>query len=645
MFQEKRYEIPWRTVYEARASVVWGIAIVLIFIIGLVGKLPVAPSAWMISICMVFMMVRFWQSYKLWNKKFALSGKGVSLIDPDKMLQITQAEMDPGGMRFVRLGRGFEWRVEHQQRLYDLMNYDLHDFMPPHWFMKMRGAVIEQQAETDIGAAWIHGVSETESPVEVPLSHMEGQTLVLGTTGAGKTRGAETIVSQAIWRKEVVIVIDPKFDKDLCDRMYEECVRSGRESDFKFFHPAFPSHSVRIDPMANFGKVTELASRIAALMPGGAEAESFKAFAWRACNIIAQGLVEIYQQPNLSKLRQYVEGGAETLLERVLLHHFREVEPEWESAIGIWISKAESKSIEAYSKHSSKELTAYVHYYESVLLTANKRSEVADGLISAYKHNREHYGKMIASLLPILDMLTSGPLGKLLSPDVDSLDDHREILNSSTVIKSGAVLYIALDSLPDKTVGSAIGSILLADLAAVAGAIYNYERKPRVVNLLVDEASEVVNEPFLSILNKARGAGFRVTVFTQTLPDFISAMGSEEKALQMLGNLNNMIALRTKDDQTQKYITATFGTGYVATRSFRLGTASSSQASLSSFSGSEAVGLESSLEERVPSAILGMLPNFQYFASVSGGKVIKGRFELFPLISEEKKFTHRLLGR
>jgi len=71
---------------------------------------------------------------------------------------------------------------------------------------------------------------------------MEGQTLVLGTTGAGKTRLAEILVSQSIWRGETVIFIDPKFDKDLCDRMFEEANRCDRGKDFMFFHPAFPSN-------------------------------------------------------------------------------------------------------------------------------------------------------------------------------------------------------------------------------------------------------------------------------------------------------------------------------------------------------------------------------------------------------------------
>lgn len=33
-------------------------------------------------------------------------------------------------------------------------------------------------------------------------------------------------------------------------------------------------------------------------------------------------------------------------------------------------------------------------------------------------------------------------------------------------------------------------------------------------------------------------------------------------------------------------------------------------------------------EERVPADVLGKLPNLQYFASVSGGRLLKGRFPI-----------------
>ncbi len=34
------------------------------------------------------------------------------------------------------------------------------------------------------------------------------------------------------------------------------------------------------------------------------------------------------------------------------------------------------------------------------------------------------------------------------------------------------------------------------------------------------------------------------------------------------------------------------------------------------------------IEEMIPADVLGKLPNLQYFASVSGGRIIKGRFPI-----------------
>ena len=38
--------------------------------------------------------------------------------------------------------------------------------------------------------------------------------------------------------------------------------------------------------------------------------------------------------------------------------------------------------------------------------------------------------------------------------------------------------------------------------------------------------------------------------------------------------------------------------------------------------------MSESFEEMVPADVLGKLPNLQYFASVSGGRIIKGRFPI-----------------
>ncbi len=97
-----------------------------------------------------------------------------------------------------------------------------------------------------------------------------------------------------------------------------------------------------------------------------------------------------------------------------------------------------------------------------------------------------------------------------------------------------------------------------------------------------------------------------------------------------LGNLNNLIALRTKDRPTQDFVTETFGK--TAIHTVRMGLSHGADVHLGDFSSSYSAQLAESFEELVPADILGKLPNLQYFASVSGGRIVKGRF---PIVDPE----------
>src|SRR5204863_1716733 len=124
------------------------------------------------------------------------------------------------------------------------------------------------------------------------------------------------------------------------------------------------------------------------------------------------------------------------------------------------------------SEVASDTLMAYVTYYEKHL-PQNQHDKVIDSQIRTFRHNREHYQKITANLLPILSMLTSGDLGRSLSPDPFDIKDERPIMNFEKIERGGHVLYMCLDSLPDPSVASAIGALAIADLAARAGMRYN----------------------------------------------------------------------------------------------------------------------------------------------------------------------------
>jgi conjugal transfer pilus assembly protein TraD len=166
-------------------------------------------------------------------------------------------------------------------------------------------------------------------------------------------------------------------------------------------------------------------------------------------------------------------------------------------------------------------------------------------------------------------------------------------------------------------VGSAIGAILLADLAALAGIRYNMnEREPRI-SLYVDEVSDVINQPLIQILNKGAESGIYTTCAMQTLADLAARLGSEEAARKAVGNLNNLIALRSKDRPTQDFIVETFGKTPVHNVEVSIGTHTDAHLPTS---GSVSRRLRETRKKRYPGHP-GQAPNLQYFALVSEGRL------------------------
>lgn len=52
----------------------------------------------------------------------------------------------------------------------------------------------------------------------------------------------------------------------------------------------------------------------------------------------------------------------------------------------------------------------------------------------------------------------------------------------------------------------------------MAASFYNYGGNHKIF-LIVDEAAEVVNDPYIQMLNKSAGAGFINIAAIQTIPD------------------------------------------------------------------------------------------------------------------------------
>jgi conjugal transfer pilus assembly protein TraD len=589
----------WRPNYEETILICWlGASAFSLFIL---AYLPVPRLGGLImsGLCILCAFVRGIQAKKRGMVEARMNDGGIDFISLDALRVKCLRGMKKNQ---VWLGYGFNWSDSHSQRLYQLISYGV--------------SSVVGSKNIDGGAYWLHGF-ESETDIYQDLPSTIGHTLIVGTTRVGKTRMFDLLIGQAIIRNEPVIVIDPKGDHGLAANMQAICDRVGRSNAYAFFSPAYPDRSVSIDPLKNWNRHTELASRIAALIPSETKGDPFTAFSWKVLNDIINGLVASDVKPKLIHLRRYVEGGPDDLVEKALRRYFDMHIENWESVAGPYIQR-----------HRGDLIRGYIDYYRDQVIRQYPSVEL-DGLISTYEHNRDHFQKMIASLIPILSMLTSRPLDVLLSPE-ESMGSNRQVVDMARVCRDNMVLYVGLDSLSDSVIGSAIGSILMSDLTAVAGARYNYSRNSSFVNLFVDEAAEVINDPTIQLMNKGSGAGIRVYLATQTLADFEARLGSPSKARQVLGNANNRIIFRVMDGNTQEYLVEGMPTISYKRMDIRYGHSVDSNI----YDPYKSQYMEQASEEEatlIPQALLGEFPPLHYLGRLAGGRTIKGRIPILQI--------------
>lgn len=559
--------------------------------------------------------------------RLAISTKWLTLIKIEDLLEesrlLRSNDKDEDAMY---LGTGFEWTQKHCQIAHDILRMPSSEIPGlPKWLPKNTVKAIERAFApansvadgSPQGKSWIGGMESLKIPVPFHYKAMAGHTSVSGTTGAGKTVTYQLISTQVIHNpNDVLIIIDPKNDRDWKNRVERECKRAGRK--FLYWSQAKPSQSVRLNPLENWSQPSEIPTRIAQLMEEG----PFRQFAFLFIDRSVKGELYVGDKPNLRSILQYAQNGINNLLERALQRFFPE------AGMADWDEEVTSYVAQAGQRAGVTRLDAMVQLYVDRFANIGKGHEAIDGLISTFQHDRDHYGRIIASALPLLQMLATGETGLMLAPKADDFNDDREIWDIEKVVKQKAILYVGADSLSNSMVAQAVMSMLLADVASVAGAIYNWYDVPPEIVLIVDEAAEAINEQMLQILNKGRGAGFKAFVAYQTRSDFTAKLGNVAKMQQVLGNLNNQIVLRLEDIDTAQWFSEKAGTTAIRNLVVSSSTSTGSEAHVGEFSGSVSRSAQLEKAPLIPHDLVMQLPNLQYFLRISGGAVYQGRIPI-----------------
>lgn len=573
----------------------------------------------------------------------------------------------PVGRKYLFLGKGFRWSQRHTQRLHDCFQQNGEKYTSPSslytWIKafekKHEDHFLSRLTSKDHplnpfrplppveGNPAIHGVELNEENVTVPLASRVGHMLVLGTTRVGKTRLAELLITQDINRgksfeeREVVIFFDPKGDADILKRMYAEAKRAGRENEFYCFHLGWPDISARYNAVGRFNKITEVASRISGQLSGAGNSAAFKEFAWRFVNIIAKALVELGYRPDYGQIVRYVRSIDALFLEYAKVYFDRKDPALWgliaQAAAGI-----DQKNVSFAMKGRDQMVIAVEQYIRDEKIF----DPVLDGLCSAVRYDKTYFDKIVASLLPLLEKLTSGKVAELLSPNYSDITDSRPIFDWEEVIRKKGIVYIGLDALSDLTVASAVGNSMFADLVSMAGHIYKFgineglpnqlggKQNKIAINVHCDEFNELIGDEFIPLINKGGGAGMQITAYTQTVSDIQARTQDASKAGQIVGNFNTMVMLRVKEPATAELLTKNLAkTSILEVMALSSTTDSNDPDSNKDFGSNTGDRVVVKDAEMLSVSTIMNLPKGQAFAIIEGGQLWKIRM---PLPVEDK---------
>ncbi len=579
----------------------------------------------------------------------ARRGSASTVLQAEMMSCSTLIKQVKKSNNSVWMGTGFLWSGMHSAKLYDVL-YNEHGLNSA-----VKGLTIKssgKKSTLDIANAgainYLQSLNQGCYDIEVPIDQFKGHTLMLATTRAIKTRFLSLLVIQALLRSpnEAIIIIDPKGDLELKVLIEQQAKRHGRQQDFNFFHPAFPDQSICLNPLQNFSRPTEIASRLVDLVTKQENDDAFSAFAWRAINVISSGLLYLGEAPTIVQIKNYIDSVGDLLIlvleeylqkisegqndeknvekksneQHVSTKRLMTAKNQQQQAENFIIDQFIFESESSTKVNGKRRAQTLIRQYQTFNKGRQGCSDIND-LIAYYQHDQVHASKMLASLVPLLSQLSSGTLGRLLSPQ----SGQENVIDFSAVVQQHKIIYIGLDSMADAVVGSAIGQIFLADLAAVAAKRYNYSQDFSRINLFIDEAHSVCNKSLITLANQGAGAGIDLYLASQTLSDFVVALGSEEHAMKLMGNLNTLICGRIIDPWTQTLVSERFGKTHIKQMMRSQSESSGTGTGLMDWGSSWGERVSTVEAELVPTLVLGRIPNLEYFALLASGSLIKGK--------------------
>lgn len=332
-------------------------------------------------------------------------------------------------------------------------------------------------------------------------------TLVLGTTGAGKTVTVCNIVESAVNRQLPVIYIDGKGDYALAQRIAAYAQSHGRKAHVF----SMKGQSLAYNPLATGGFTSK--------------------------------------KDRIIELREWTEEHYKKLAEGYLQTVFKVMEQ-----CGV------PCDLMSLSQHLDfKRLKALIREHEAHLPDAQA---LMDELLS-----QQEASENIASVIAEIRNFTTSEIGTLFqvkdppSPDGSGAASDEEALTLQGILERGEIAYFCLPALEFPSMAQTLGRLVINDLKATMAQQLT-TGGPKKLYAIFDEFSVFAGEQVLNVINMGRSAGIHAVLSTQSLSDIAS--GRKENAdhfiNQVVGNCNNFILHRQNSAEDAEKLASIIGT-------------------------------------------------------------------------------------
>lgn len=434
------------------------------------------------------------------------------------------------------------------------------------------------------------GTDEYGNPAFMDFREFNQHALAVGTTGAGKTTLLQLIIDHACKFELPVVLVDGKGARATLEAMQEIAAKHHRE--VKIFNE---DNYMTYNPV-KYGNDIEIRDKLVEL------AETESVFYSTSAKILLQGtiqFVDYFAKIWPEEIQRDLENLQKFMLPRNVLKAFgRLLEDKDPTFYTIYVKKENNKTKvkekekleeEATEKRDSAlseldEINELVsehleqkneseEIYETIILDPdilqledfyihlkrhmNEMSEertLFERLFVRYEHkdNPFHLYATSEALQMNINMLLDSELGRLFKKD-----ESKEELDLNEVTKNREIVYISLNGLIYGEFIRTLAQLIIGDINHLLSELYE-NRETRPFLAMFDEPASYLNDQFIDMVNKGRGAGLFAIYSPQTLADIDKL--DEKLKEQLIGNANTFWIGKTNSPTEIEYWANIMGT-------------------------------------------------------------------------------------